>query len=197
MAQPLDLEQLRAAITCGDPSRSMPALAALREVPVEDAVPLLLLGLEQEAFLVRSLSCAGLGVKCHPDGRAALVRALEHDGDVNVRAEAANSLVSHGLEQAWPLLLAAFRRDGQWLLRCSVLSAVAEHPEAHPEDLLELATLALADGDGTVRVGGTEILGRLVQEGGSSAEAARGLLARLQDDPDHRVVAAALNGLQA
>jgi hypothetical protein len=78
-----------------------------------------------------------------------------------------------------------------------VLSAVAEHPEARPEDLLELATLALADGDGTVRVGGAEILGRLVQEGGPSAEAARGLLARLQDDPDHRVVAAALNGLQA
>ena len=197
MAEPLDLEQLRAAITCGDPSRSMPALAALREVSVEEAVPLLLLGLEQEAFLVRSLSCAGLGVKCHPDGREALVRALEHDGDVNVRAEAANSLVSHGLEQAWPLLLSAFRRDGQWLLRCSVLSAVAEHPEARPEDLLELATLALADGDGTVRVGGAEILGRLVQEAGSTAEPARALLARLQDDPDHRVVAAALNGLQA
>lgn len=196
MAEPLDPKQLRAAITCGDPSRSMPALAALRDLPVEQAVPLLLLGLEQEAFLVRSLSCAGLGVKRNPAGRQALVRSLEHDEDVNVRAEAANSLVSHGLEEAWPLLLAAFRRDGQWLLRCSVLSAVAEHPQASLEGLLELASLAIADADGTVRVGGAEILGRLVTEGGAPAESARVLLARLQDDDDHRVVAAALNGLQ-
>jgi HEAT repeat protein len=198
-----DLEQLRAAICCGDPSRSMPALAALREVPVEAAVPLLLLGLEQEAFLVRSLSCAGLGVKCNPAGRQALVRALEHDPDANVRAEAANALVSHGLEQAWPLLLDAFRRDDQWLLRCSVLSAVAEHPEAEPARLLELASLAIAADDGTVRVGGAEILGRLVREGGgdpvgggADAHQARVLLQRLQADTDHRVVAAALNGLQ-
>jgi HEAT repeat protein len=171
----------------------MPALAALREVPVESAVPLLLLGLEQEAFLVRSLSCAGLGVKCNPTGRQALVRALEHDPDANVRAEAANALVSHGLEQAWPLLLAAFRRDDQWLLRCSVLSAVAEHPEADGARLLELASLAIA---------AAEILGRLVREGsaaaggGAEAQQARELLQRLQADPDHRVVAAALNGLQ-
>ena len=191
-----DLEQLRAAISCGDPGRSMPALVALRQVPVEQAVPLLLLGLEQEAFLVRSLSCAGLGVKRNGSGREALVRALEHDPDANVRAEAANSLVSHGLEQAWPLLLAAFRRDDQWLLRCSVLSAVAEHPQASAEGLLELATLAIAAADGTVRVGGAEILGRLVGQGGPPADAARSLLAGLQDDPDHRVVAAALNGLQ-
>jgi HEAT repeat protein len=197
-----DLEQLRAAICCGDPSRSMPALAALREVPVESAVPLLLLGLEQEAFLVRSLSCAGLGVKCNPAGRQALVRALEHDPDANVRAEAANALVSHGLEQAWPLLLDAFRRDDQWLLRCSVLSAVAEHPEADGARLLELASLAIAAADGTVRVGGAEILGRLVREGSAAAggvaeaQQARELLQRLQADPDHRVVAAALNGLQ-
>jgi hypothetical protein len=120
---------------------------------------------------------------------------LECDPDANVRAEAANALVSHGLEQAWPLLLAAFRRDDQWLLRCSVLSAVAEHPEAEATRLLELASLAIAADDGTVRVGGAEILGRLVREG-AAAQQARALLQRLQADPDHRVVAAALNGLQ-
>ncbi len=200
MADHPDLDSLRAAIGSGDPSRSMPALAALRNVPVEQAVPLLLLGLEQEAFMVRSLSCAGLGVKLNEPGWHALVRALENDPDANVRAEAANALVSHGLERAWPLLLAAFRRDSQWLLRCSVLSAVAEHSQAPPEGLLELARLAVADVDGTVRVGGAEILARLVREGGAvgaaSAVAARTALVQLQRDPDHRVVAAALNGLQ-
>jgi hypothetical protein len=79
---------------------------------------------------------------------------------------------------------------------------VAEHPEADAARLLELAILAIAAADGTVRVGGAEILGRLVREGGAAAggvaeaQQARELLQRLQADPDHRVVAAALNGLQ-
>lgn len=197
---PADLQALEAAILSGDPSRSMPALVGLREVPAEQAVPLLLRGLEQSAFIVRSLSCAGLGVKLTEAGWIALVEALQHDEDANVRAEAANALVSYGLERAWPLLLEAFRRDSQWLLRCSVLSAVAEHPEARAADLLELAELALADADDTVRVGGTEILGRIAGTSGdeeATAGRARVLLRELQQDHDHRVVAAALNGLQS
>jgi len=195
----MDLDQLREAIVSGDPSRAMPALAALREASVEQAVPLLLLGLEQSTFMVRSLSCAGLGMKRNEAGWLALVQALEHDEDANVRAEAANALVSHSLQRAWPLLLPAFQRDSQWLLRCSILSAVAEHPEIPAEDLLQLARLAIADADGTVRVGGAEILGRLVHEGGDQpvAQQARAELVALQQDGDHRVVAAALNGLQA
>ena len=195
----MDLDQLREAIVSGDPSRAMPALAALREASVEQAVPLLLLGLEQTMFMVRSLSCAGLGMKRNEAGWLALVQALEHDEDANVRAEAANALVSHSLQRAWPLLLPAFQRDSQWLLRCSILSAVAEHPEIPAEDLLQLAHLAIADADGTVRVGGAEILGRLVHEGGDQpvAQQARAELVALQQDGDHRVVAAALNGLQA
>jgi len=96
-----------------------------------------------------------------------------------VRAEAANALASYGLERAWPQLKAAFNRDHHWLL--------------------ELATLAIEDTDGTVRVGGAEILGRLVRDWPGEAEAhqARLLLQQLQQDPDHRVVATALNGLQA
>ncbi|MEB3306560.1 MAG: HEAT repeat domain-containing protein [Cyanobacteriota bacterium] len=191
-------ELLRSAIASGDPSRAMPALARLRDLPADQAIPLLLLGLEQETFMIRSLSCAGLGVKRSEAGWQALVRCLEHDEDANVRAEAANSLASYGLERAWPLLLSAFRRDSQWLLRCSVLSAVAEQPQIAPAWLLELACLASGDDDGTVRVGGAEILSRLVRDwpGGDEASQARSLLQRLQADPDHRVVAAALDGLQ-
>ena len=201
----MDLDALRSAIASGDPSRAMPALAGLRELTPEQAEPLLLLGLEQGAFMVRSLSCAGLGVKPTPAGWDALVRALQQDEDANVRAEAANALVSHDLTRAWPLLLEAFQRDVQWLLRCSVLSAVAEHPQMPAADLLQLALLALEDSDGTVRVGGAEVLGRVVREAGGAdgaqpqpelASQAREALVRLQQDPDHRVVAAALNGLQ-
>ena len=58
-----DLAALRQAILSGDPSRAMPALAGLRLVPEQQAIPLLLLGLQQSTFIIRSLACAGLGVK--------------------------------------------------------------------------------------------------------------------------------------
>jgi HEAT repeat protein len=195
----MDFDALREAIASDNPGRARPALASLVNATPEQAEPLLLLGLQQDDMLLRQLSCSGLGHKPTPAGWQPLVDTLQGDPEVAVRAEAANALVSHGLERAWPLLLAAFQRDTEWLLRCSVLSAVAEHPEASAEQLLQLAQLAIGDGDGTVRVGGAEILGRVVHEAspdsGASAQA-RALLQGLQSDADHRVVAAALNGLQ-
>jgi HEAT repeat protein len=195
-----DLERLRQAIGSGDPALSMPALAGLRELPEAEAIPLLLLGLEQNPFVVRSLACAGVGVKRSEAGRQALERALRHDEDANVRAEAANSLASFGVETTWPLLREAFQADGQWLVRCSILAALAEHEAMRPDWLLELGRMAITDADGTVRAGGAEVLGRLLVDGRGEAaelEAARQVLRTLQGDPDHRVVAVALNGLQA
>ena len=58
-----DLGALRDAIASGDPVRAMPALTQLRFCDAVDAVPLLVLGTEQKPFLVRSLSCSGLGYK--------------------------------------------------------------------------------------------------------------------------------------
>ena len=193
-----DLNALREAIGSGDPLRAMPALTQLRFCSDEEAVPLLVLGSEQEAFLVRSLSCSGLGYKRTEQGWDVLERLLRTDGDANVRAEAANALASYGVPRAWPLLKAAFDADNAWLVRCSILSALAEQPEIDFTWLLELASAAITDGDGTVRVSGAEILGRIVREGSGQpiGEQARTFLVPLQQDRDHRVVAAALNGLQ-
>ncbi|CAK6697811.1 HEAT repeat domain-containing protein [Synechococcus sp. CBW1107] len=196
----MNFDALREAIASDNPGRARPALASLVEATPEQAEPLLLLGLQQSDMLLRQLSCSGLGHKPTPAGWEPLVHTLRHDPEVAVRAEAANALVSHGLQRAWPLLLEAFQREHEWLLRCSVLSAVAEHPEMAANQLLEIGRLAVADADGTVRVGGTEVLGRLAREGAPEASEvaeARALLAQLQHDSDHRVVGAALNGLQA
>jgi HEAT repeat protein len=195
----MDFDALREAIASDNPGRARPALASLVQATPEQAEPLLLLGLQQNDMLLRQLSCSGLGHKPTPAGWEPLVHTLEHDPEVAVRAEAANALVSHSFERAWPLVLASFEREQEWLLRCSVLSAVAEHPEVQLEQLLRLAQLAIADADGTVRVGGAEILGRLVREAepaSAVAEQGRSALRQLQQDTDHRVVAAALNGLQ-
>ena len=195
-----DFEALREAIASDNPGRARPALASLVQATPEQAEPLLLLGLQQNDMLLRQLSCSGLGNKPTPAGWQPLVNTLQADPEVAVRAEAANALVSHGLERAWPLLLEAFQRDAEWLLRCSVLSAVAEHPEMDPERLQQIGALASADADSTVRVGGAEILGRVVRDaspGSEEAEQARAALSGLQQDSDHRVVAAALNGLNS
>ena len=189
----MNVDELREAIASDNPGRARPALASLVNASPEDAEPLLLLGLKQDDMILRQLSCSGLGHKPTAAGWEPLVQTLKHDSEVAVRAEAANALVSHGLQRAWPLLLDAFVSEDEWLIRCSILSAVAEHPEIAPEQLLRLARLAVAEADGTVRVGGTEILARLVREGSSEA---REVLQGLQQDSDHRVVAAALNGLQ-
>ena len=193
-----DLAALRAAITSGDPVRAMPALTQLRFVGDDEAVPLLVLGTEQKPFLVRSLSCSGLGYKRNEQGWTVLSALITADEDPNVRAEAANALASYGVERAWPLLRAAFAADDAWLVRCSILSAMAEQPEIELAWLLELATMAIEYADGTVRVGGAEVLGRLVRDGSAQpiGATARNLLQPLQQDRDHRVVAAALNGLQ-
>lgn len=196
---PPDLEAIRRAIASGDPAQAMPALVRLRECGVAEATPLLLLGLEQAPFVIRSMSCAGLGIKRSLEGRQALERRLREDGDANVRAEAANALASYGVDQVWTVLRDVFAADGQWLVRCSILAALAEQAEMTPSRLLELARLALEDGDGTVRAGGAELLGRILQEANESRDAttleARSMMTRLQRDPDHRVVAVALNSL--
>jgi len=199
--QPLpDPEALREAIGSGDPMRALPSLARLREFPESDnaavVVPLLILGTEQTAFVVRSLSCSGLGMRRNEQGWVVLERLVAADDDANVRAEAANALASYGIQRSWPLLRERFVADDAWLVRCSILSALAEQPAIDPAWLLDLAQLAIADADGTVRVGGAEILGRLVHERSPQVATARQLLQGLQQDSDHRVVAAALNGLQ-
>jgi hypothetical protein len=196
---PPELDAIRGAIASADPARAMPALVSLRECDVAEATPLFLLGLEQTPFVIRSMSCAGLGIKRSQEGQQALERVLREDGDANVRAEAANALASYDLEQAWTVLRDVFAADGQWLVRCSILAALAEQPEMSPSRLLELARLALEDGDGTVRVGGAEVLGRILQESSDPEDtitkAARETMASLQKDSDHRVVAVALNAL--
>ena len=102
-SQPLpDPEALREAIGSGDPMRALPSLARLREFPATDddalVVPLLILGSEQSAFVVRSLSCSGLGMRRNEQGWAVLTQLVSGDEDANVRAEAANALASFGVE---------------------------------------------------------------------------------------------------
>ena len=81
-------EELRAAIASGDPVQAMPALAKLRALPDSEndsvVIPLLILGSKQQAFLVRSLSCSGLGYRRNEQGWQVLMRLVSTDDDPNV-----------------------------------------------------------------------------------------------------------------
>ena len=127
--QRLDLEAVRQAIASGDPVKAMPAITQLRHCSDAEAVPLLVLGTEQKPFLVRSLSCSGLGYKRTEQGWTVLSALITADEDPNVRAEAANALASYGVERAWPCwcVLCSRRRLASALQHSVRLGGTARH----------------------------------------------------------------------
>ncbi len=189
-----DLDGLRQAIASGDPAARLRAMGCLRPYPAEDCEPLLLACLEDTTVLVRSMACSGLGYKPTAAGTRALRRMLDDEPDPNVRAEAANALARHGGEQASEPLLALYRRDAHWLVRRSIVAALADERDVPAGVLAELADLALVDDDVHLQLGGVELLNRLRHDPDRGA-AARARLADLRGSDDHRLAAAALESL--
>lgn len=189
-----DFDSLREAVASGDPAARLKAMASLRPYPAEVCEPLLLTCLQDATVLVRSMACSGLGYKPTPTGTLALRAMLDDEPDPNVRAEAANALARHGGEQASEPLLALYRRDGHWLVRRSIVAALADETGVPAGVLADLADLALDDEDVHLQLGGVELLNRLRQDPERGA-AARARLADLRSSNDHRLAAAALESL--
>lgn len=121
----VDIAEIERLIASSDSQERLRAIVALRQVEAEVAIPLLLGCCEDPAFVVRSFAAMGLGRKQSDAAYTALLKMLESDSDHNVRAEASNSVALYG-PQSVPELLAAFRRDDNWLVRRSILAAVAD-----------------------------------------------------------------------
>jgi HEAT repeat protein len=189
-----DFDSLREAVASGDPASRLRAMGALRPYPAEVCEPLLLSCLQDPTVLVRSMACSGLGYKPTAAGTNALRRMLDDEPDPNVRAEAANALARHGGEQASEPLLALYRRDGHWLVRRSIVAALADETGVPAGVLADLADLALADEDVQLQLGGVELLNRLRHDPERGASA-RARLADLRSSEDHRLAAAALESL--
>ena len=101
----MDLPAIEAAISSGDTTLRMRAITAMQPFEPQECVPLLLQCLDDDAFVVRSLACMGLGYKRNPEGLQALLAVMHSESDHNVRAEAANAVARHGGEQALQALL--------------------------------------------------------------------------------------------
>ena len=217
----MELQEIKANLNNSDFSYRLKAIDALNNYQPEIAVPLLKTKLHDSEFLVRSRVAMRLAKQQTSESFAALMEMMKFDDTPNVRAEAANSLSLFG-KVAIPHLVQAFYQDDHWIVRRSIIAALAEMK--CPEDLFDVSLAALKGEDLTVQQSGVDVLG-LLASSNKKTEAlskllelvndesrwirlrvayalkrfddpqAKTALEKLRQDPDHRVVGAALENL--
>lgn len=217
----MGISEIEANLASPDPQARMRGLTALRDYEAEIAVPLLVSRRQDQEVIVRSLVAMGLGYKQNDKAFETLVGMLETEIHSNVRAEIANALIKYG-KKAIPYIVPAFYQHPDWLMRMSILLALADMDS--PQELFKLCLTAFVDPNPTVQETGVKCLGFLA---GSDMEedAVLHLLAfsqsqhwqirqqvaialrpfpdpraletllQLQQDPDYRVVSAVLEGI--
>jgi HEAT repeat protein len=217
----MELHQIEIDLQNPDFQYRLKAIAALKNYPSEIAVPLLNRHVQDPEFLVRSFVARELGRQQTSESFAALLQIIKLDNTPNVRAEAANSLSLFGRVAA-SHLVQTFFIDNHWLVRRSILPALAELD--CPEELLEVCVKALEGEDLNVQ---EEAIDALVTLKGSrqheaalahilsmkdaasegtrirvayalkhfSEESAQAGLAQLRQDAHHRVVGATMEDL--
>ena len=217
----MDIEQIKVDLNHTDPQKRMKAVLDLRSQDTETAVPLLKVSMKDKEFLVRSFTAMALGKKQNAESFAALLEMMKFDRDPNVRAESANSISLFG-EIAAPHLTLAFEQDDHWLVRRSILAAVAELNCA--EELLQISSLGIEGEDKTVAESSIDCLGNLANSdkktqalkklislvehanwrmrwrtakalGKFDESEAKEALIKLKNDDNHRVVSAVLESL--
>ena len=154
----MDIQQIESFLESPNPQNRMKAITELRHHEPSMVVPLLKRSIYDKELLIRSFVAMGLGVKRNDEGFEALLNIINHEGDPNVVAEAANSLANFG-PQALPHLTALFEQNSHWLIRQSILP-VLDYPESF-EALAQLCRLGYQDKDLTVKLAAIANLERL------------------------------------
>ena len=212
----MDLNEIQEKLQQEDFQPRLKAVQALHHYPSEVAVPILIDQLNDREFLVRTFIAMALA-KHHTDRSfQALLEMMKFDDTPSVRAEASNSLSLFG-RISLSHLTAAFIQDDHWLL-----AALTEMDS--PIELLEVCIEGLAGTDEPVQEACIDALGSLHSSPQKSTvmetlielstsddwrkrrQVALALrhfdhprssvtLQKLRQDPDHRVIAAALEEL--
>ncbi|AUT01729.1 phycocyanobilin lyase [Nostoc sp. CENA543] len=217
----MDLSQIETNLQNADFQYRLKAISALQDYPTDVAVPLLSRHVQDPEFLVRTFVARELGKQKTSESFAALLQIMKLDNTPNVRAEAANSLSLFGRISV-SHLVQTFARDDHWLVRRSILAALVEMD--CPEEVLEVCVIGLAGDDAAVQEASVDALGALVNSRQSQAAlsqllilknsefeyirvrvayalknfddpTAKAALAELRNDPDYRVVGAAMEDL--
>jgi HEAT repeat protein len=212
------LTELETMIRSGAIDQRKTALDELAQCPADVAVPILQQLAMDNDFLCRRFAVMGLGNHRTEASLQVLKDRLQQEPDDNVLAEIANSLFEFG-EASVPLLQQLFERNRHWLTRQTILSVLMESNQ--DEVLLAVIREALQDETQTVKETGILALGKVLkgayQEEAlnllaelatasywrdrwraatalclTTAPRAKQLLAKLQTDENHYVVAAAM-----
>ena len=178
----MDIQKIKDALNDSDPQQRMRGIRELRNYDAEVATPLLLDHTQDSEFLVRSFVAMGLGKKRSPQAFDALLKIIKSDGDPNVRSEAANSLSYYG-DSALPYLTKMYKDDDHWLVRRSIIAAIADSDA--PQELLEICAVGLSGDDEPVKFSCINCLGMFPNT--EQQESALNILLSLVDDKSWRV----------
>lgn len=194
------------------------ALDELSQATSDQAVPFLQALTTSTDFLCRRFAVMGLGNHRTDQSFQVLISMLEQEQDDNVISEIANTLFEFG-DRAIPFLQNLFERNQNWLTRQTILAILMDSDRS--DILLNIINLALLDPTQTVKETAILALGSLLKGkyedaaldlltdlasaefwrdrwraattlNISSNPRAKPLLAKLQKDENHYVVAAAL-----
>ncbi|AFZ34751.1 PBS lyase HEAT domain protein repeat-containing protein [Stanieria cyanosphaera PCC 7437] len=131
-----NLEYLAHQLESSNSRDRMLALASLREVASEDAVPLIKKVLYDQNIPVRSMAVFALGIKSTEECYGILVQLLETEEDYGIRADAAGALGYLGDIRAFEPLSRAFYEDTNWLVRFSAAVSLGNLQDLRAKDLL-------------------------------------------------------------
>ena len=149
----IDLDQLAQRLESPQSRERLIALASLRDVAADQAVPLIKKVLKDENLQIRSMAVFALGIKQTTESFDLLLEVLETDTDYGVRAAAAGALGYLEDDRALTPLLRAFYEETDWLVRFSAAVSLGnlKNPEAKtalmealdsPEILIHQAAIA-------------------------------------------------------
>lgn len=114
----------------------MLALVSLREVPAEDALPLIKKVLHDINGPIRSMAVFSLGIKPTTESFPILVDLLQNDPDYGVRADAAGALGYLEDPRGFEPLHHAFYEESDWLVRFSAAVALGNLKDMRAYDAL-------------------------------------------------------------
>lgn len=134
--QSLSLEQLSNQLESDNSADRMVALAHLRHVSPDRAVPLIKKVLDDDNLQVRSMAVFALGVKPTEECFPILVRLMETDPDYGIRAAAAGALGYLEDPRAFEALVRVFYEDTDWLVRFSVAVSLGNLKNPQARDVL-------------------------------------------------------------
>jgi HEAT repeat protein len=133
---PVDLEQIATQLESRSSRDRMLALISLRDVPPQDAVPLIEKVIDDKSEQVRSMAIFALGIKPTEKCYSILTRLLETDPDYKIRADAAGALGYLEDPRAFEPLVRAFYEDTNWLVRFSIAVSLGNLKNPRAYDVL-------------------------------------------------------------